>query len=101
MKVVVEYQPKDLKRASVTVSQSSREIERFPVVKESALGRHVVYFRPWDWMSWEARARKAAAPEDSAEIRAMITKGSWGFRRVLQKGIDLYVLGKELVSPWG
>jgi hypothetical protein len=101
VKVVVEYRSKDLKRASVTVGQSSRDIKKFPLVKESELGRHIIYFKPWDWLSWGVRAGEVPPPKDPEEIRKMISNGSYAFRRVFQKEIDLYLLGKDLVSPWG
>jgi hypothetical protein len=101
VKVTVEYAPKNLKNPSIRLKRSSRESEKFPSVKESELGRHVIYFKPREWLSWEVRAGKESAPRGKEKIQEMISKGSRSFKLAFQKEIDLHVLGKELVSPWG
>jgi hypothetical protein len=100
VKVMVEYEPRTLKNSTITVSPSSRESKKFPVIKDSKLGRHDIYFKPWDWLSWEVRTGKASAPKGRDEIREAILRGAWIFRRVFQKEIDRNLLGEELVSPW-
>jgi hypothetical protein len=100
VQVIVEYTPKNLKHPSVTVKRSSANAKTFPLIKESTLGRHVICFRPWNWLSWEVRTGKASAPDGKEDIRAAISNGSWIFRRRVQREIDLHLLGKELVSPF-
>lgn len=100
VKVTVEYAAKDMKRPSITVKRSAREFKTLPSIKESQAGRHVLYFRPRDWLSWEIRAGEESAPEGQAEILDALGKGSWIFRYAFQKEVDRHLLGKELVSQW-
>jgi hypothetical protein len=51
--------------------------KKFPLVKESEVGGHVIYFKPCDWLSWEVRAGQAPVPKAKGGIRDMITNGSW------------------------
>lgn len=99
VKVTVEYAPKTLMKLRVTVKPSSRESDT-PNVKESMAGRHVIHFKPRNWLSYEVRAGKGEAPKSSKEILIAISAGSWNLRRTFSQEIDRHLLGEEFVSMW-
>ncbi|MCU1250871.1 MAG: hypothetical protein JWQ49_3900 [Edaphobacter sp.] len=99
VRVTVEYIPKTLKKPMVTVKRSSRETAT-PKVKESTAGRHVIYFKPRDWLSYEVRAGKEEAPKRAEEIPSAISAGSWNVRGTFSQEIDRHLLGEEFVSMW-
>jgi hypothetical protein len=99
VKVTLEYAPKTLKKLLVTVKRSSRETAT-PKIKESEPGRHVIYFKPWDWLSYEIRAGKEEAPKSAKAIASAVNAGSWELRRTFSQEIDRLLLGEEFVSMW-
>lgn len=100
VQVTVEYTPSSLKAPSIKVRRPSVNPKKFPLIEKSKLGRHVICFRPWDWLSWEVRTGKTSLPDDKDDIRAAVSNGSWIFRRKFQREIDLHLLGEGLVSPF-
>jgi hypothetical protein len=99
VKITVEYAPTTLKKPMVTLQRSSREVAT-PKVKESNLGRHVIYFKPWEWLSYEVRAGKEEAPTSEAQVASAINVGIWQLRRAFSQELDRHVLGDEFVSEW-
>lgn len=99
VEIAVEYDPNTLKKPRVTVQRSSCELAT-PKVKESTLGRHVIYFKPWDWLPYEVRAGKDEAPRNEEQISSAISDGIWQFRKAFSQELDRHVLGEEFVSDW-
>jgi hypothetical protein len=99
IRVKAEYAPKTLQNPTVTVRLSSHETTG-PKVKESTAGRHVIYFKPRDWLSYDIRAGKEDAPEKAQEIAKAIGVGVWNLRRTFSQEIDRHLLGEEFVSNW-
>jgi len=64
------------------------------------LGRHVICFTPWAWLSYEVRDGKEEAPRSEAQSRSAINVDIWQLRRTFSQELDRHVLGEEFVSDW-
>ena len=99
IRVKVEYAPRTLQNPAVTVRRSSHETTG-PKVKESSAGRHVIYFKPRDWLSYEIRAGKENVPDKAEGIAKVISAGIWNLKKTFSQEIDRHLLGEEFVSAW-